>query len=94
MQVAYRPGMAYRVPLVQFVFGLLLHLLIIAVLPAQLQDVAKSMRPAPHALVLSLAGATPLAKVRQLFDSPHAVASSADATLPPAARSAARGRWR
>ena len=58
------------------------HLLIIAVLPAQLQDVAKSMRPAPHALVLSLAGATPLAKVRQLFDSPHAVASSADATLP------------
>ena len=58
------------------------HLLIIAVLPAQLHDVAKSMRPAPHALVLSLVGATPLAKVRQIFDSPHAVASSADATLP------------
>lgn len=40
------------------------------------------MRPMPHTLVLSLVGATPIAKVQQLFSAAHTVSSAADATLP------------
>ena len=58
------------------------HMLVLAVLPAQLHDVARSMRPSPHTLVLSLVGATPYTKIRQLFGAPHAIGSAADATLP------------
>lgn len=58
------------------------NVLVLAVLPSQLHDVARTMRPGPHTLVLSLVGATPLAKVRQLFEAPHAVGSAAEATLP------------
>ena len=58
------------------------QVLILAVLPAQLQEVARSMRPSANTLVLSLVGATPLPKVQQLFGTSHAVRSSADATLP------------
>ena len=58
------------------------QLLILAVLPAQLQDVAKTLRPSSHTLVLSLVGATPIAKIRSLFCAPHAIAAGADATLP------------
>lgn len=73
------------------------HMLVLAVLPAQLQDVARSLRPAPNMLLLSLVGATPLNKVRQLFEAPYAIGSAADATLPllmqeqDAARAAAGG---
>lgn len=58
------------------------QLLILCVLPAQLQDVAKTLKPSAHTVVLSLVGATPIAKIRSLFHSPHALPSGADATLP------------
>jgi hypothetical protein len=58
------------------------QLLILCVLPAQLQDVAKTLRPQSHTVVLSLVGATPIAKIRSLFHSPHALSAGADDTLP------------
>ena len=58
------------------------QLLILAVLPAQLQDVAKTLRPSPNTLLLSLVGATPLPKIRSLFAAPRAIAGGADTTLP------------
>ena len=45
-------------------------------------DVAKTPKPSAHTVVLSLVGATPIAKIRSLFHSPHALPSGADATLP------------
>ena len=59
------------------------RLLIIAVLPGQqLQDVARTARPGPNTLVLSLVGSTPLAKMRSLLGVPNVIGSAADATLP------------
>ena len=58
------------------------HLLILCVLPAQLQDVARTLKPQSHTAVLSLVGATPLAKIRSLLQAPHALSAGADATLP------------
>ena len=45
------------------------HLLVLAVLPAQLAEAARAVRPhlAPRTVVLSLVGATPLPKLRQLL---------------------------
>ena len=58
------------------------NLIILAVLPAHLQEVARTSKPPPHALVVSLVGATPLAKIRSLFGTPHAITAGAEATLP------------
>lgn len=60
------------------------HLLLLAVLPAQLPEVSKSLRSglSTRTLVLSLVGATPLAKLRTLLGAPRALAVAADATLP------------
>ena len=58
------------------------HLLILAVLQPHLQDVARSLRPRPNTTVLSLVGATPLAKIRSMFGAPRAIDGGAGATLP------------
>ena len=58
------------------------QLLIIAVLPAQLQELARTLRPGPRTLVLSLVGATPASRIRMLFNAPTAITSAAEATLP------------
>ena len=58
------------------------HVLLVAVLPCQMAELARTLRPPAHAVVLSLAGAVPLAKVRSLFGAPSALTSGADTTLP------------
>jgi hypothetical protein len=58
------------------------HVLLIAVLPSQLQDVARSFRPSARTLVLSLVGATPIAKIRTILAAPTAIASGAETLLP------------
>ena len=69
------------------------HLLILAVLPAQLADVAKDIRGAlsPRTLVFSCVAAVSEAKLRQLLASPanpepHVLRARADAALVRAAR--------